>query len=142
YVQTGGGMIERNTDSDYFAFTAGPGAISLRVDPFSPGPNLDVLAELYNSNGQLIATGNPADHIYATIDTTLATGGTYYLRVAGAGTGDPLTTGYTNYASLGRYTFSLTAPAIAAPLSLQGSESADTFGLRLTSSGDLQVWQN
>jgi hypothetical protein len=46
---SGSGIIERNTDVDCYGFTTGAGAISLTVNPFSRGPNLDVLAHLYDS---------------------------------------------------------------------------------------------
>ncbi|WP_017294026.1 S8 family serine peptidase [Geminocystis herdmanii] len=99
---TGSGIIERNTDVDYYSFTTGTGPITLTVNPFTRGPNLDILAQLYNSSGTLITSSNPADLLSASINTTLASG-TYYLAIQGTGKGDPLGTGYTNYGSLGQY---------------------------------------
>jgi hypothetical protein len=99
---SGSGIIERNTDVDFFSFTTGAGAINLTVNPFSRGPNLDILAQLYNSSGVLVASSNPTDFLSATISTTL-NAGTYYLAIDGVGKGDPLTTGYTDYGSLGQY---------------------------------------
>ena len=54
------GVIERNTDVDVFGFTTGAGAITLTVGSTDLGPNLDVLAELRDANGVLIAASNPA----------------------------------------------------------------------------------
>ncbi len=99
---SGSGIIERNTDVDFYSFVTGAGSISFTVNPFSRGPNLDVLAELYNSVGTLIASSNPADFLSASITATVAAG-TYYLKIDGVGKGNPLTTGYTDYGSLGQY---------------------------------------
>jgi subtilisin-like proprotein convertase family protein len=61
------GIIEQNTDIDYFTFTVdGLGGIfSLDVTPFENGPNLDVKATIRNSAGAVIATSNPLDDILA-----------------------------------------------------------------------------
>ncbi|MDZ7970213.1 MAG: hypothetical protein RM368_35640 [Nostoc sp. DedSLP03] len=99
---SGSGIIERNTDLDFYSFVTGTGQISLTVNPFSPGPNLDILAELYNSAGTLIASSNPTDLLSASI-TTNVVAGNYYLKIDGIGKEDPLATGYTDYGSLGQY---------------------------------------
>ena len=102
---SGAGIIERNTDVDFYRFSTGTGAISLNVNPFSRGPNLDIWAGLYDSAGVLVASSNPTDSLSASIITTVAAG-TYYLKIDGVGKGDPLTTGYTDYGSLGQYSIS------------------------------------
>ncbi|MEH1844671.1 MAG: hypothetical protein V7L25_06595 [Nostoc sp.] len=99
---SGSGIIERNTDLDFYSFVTGTGLISLTVNPFSRGPNLDILAELYNSAGTLIASSNPTDLISASI-TTNVVAGNYYLKIDGIGKENPLSTGYTDYGSLGQY---------------------------------------
>ncbi|XHR85236.1 MAG: beta strand repeat-containing protein [Gloeotrichia echinulata GP01] len=99
---SGSGIIERNTDIDFYSFSTGAGALNLTVNPFSRGPNLDILAQLYNSAGTLIASSNPTDLLSASI-TTNVVAGTYYLAIDGVGKGDPLSTGYTDYGSLGQY---------------------------------------
>ncbi|BBD66720.1 hypothetical protein NIES4072_60060 [Nostoc commune NIES-4072] len=96
------GIIERNTDLDFYSFVTGTGLISLIVNPFSRGPNLDILAELYNSAGTLIASSNPTDLLSASI-TTNVVAGNYYLKIDGIGKENPLLTGYTDYGSLGQY---------------------------------------
>lgn len=96
------GLVERNTDSDDFAFVSGGGSLSLGVEPqTAPGVNLDVVASLYNSAGNLITTANDLAGIGATISTTVAAGN-YFLRVAGTGDSSP-SPGYSNYGSLGHY---------------------------------------
>ena len=97
------GIIERNTDTDVFSFTTGEGDISLSIDEFSRGANLDILAELFDATGTLITASNPASLLGASINT-FVTAGTYYLHISGTGSGDPLTTGYTDYGSIGQYT--------------------------------------
>lgn len=102
----GSGIIERTADVDVFSFTTTGGDIRLNIDPFRPGPNLDVRARLFDANGNLLTTSNPANLLNASISADLAAG-TYYLHVDGVGVGSPTTaspTGYTDYASLGRYT--------------------------------------
>jgi hypothetical protein len=106
------GNIGTTSDIDMFAFTTTGGAVTLNVKPAAKHPNLDVIAVLYNSAGNPLVTASP-DSLQASISTTLAAG-TYYLSVSGSGVGDPLTTGYTNYGSLGYYYISGTVPGSAA----------------------------
>src|SRR5206468_734053 len=71
-----------------------------------PGPNLDIKLDLFAADGTLIASANPTTVLTAGITTTLSAG-QYFLRVDGTGVGNPTIsppTGYTEYASLGRYT--------------------------------------
>jgi PKD repeat protein len=145
---SGAGIIERSTDADVFSFLTGAGSISINVNPSPRDPNLDILAELYDAGGSLVASSNPAG-MAASIAATVPAG-TYYLRIDGVGTGDP-TTGYSDYGSIGQYTISGTVinpgnqPPIAAaqanpasgvsPLavSFTGSASYDPDGGNLAS---------
>ncbi len=95
-------IIERNTDMDVFAFST-TGAIKATIKPIQAGANLDILAEILDSTGVVVATSNPIGAIDASFTLTVSPGA-YYLRVQGTGEGDPLTTGYTKYGSLGQYT--------------------------------------
>ena len=120
------GVIERNTDVDVFSFTTGSGPITLTVRPWimpsgsqTRGGNLDVVAELFNQAGALLATNNPDTTTSATIQANL-TDGIYYVRIRNAGTGDPLATtptGYTSYGSVGQYFISgtLTPSSVLIP---------------------------
>ncbi len=98
------GVIEQNSDQDFFSFTTTAGAINLDIDPFSNSPNLDVLATLYDSVGGLITTSNPTAALDANFNLPLSAG-TYYLSVEGVGK-NPLDTGYSDYGSLGYYSVS------------------------------------
>ncbi|MCP9833915.1 MULTISPECIES: zinc-dependent metalloprotease family protein [unclassified Cyanobium] len=116
------GVIERNTDIDMFRFNTGAGLVSFDIvnatrayigSPGSTitqyiapiGPNLDIAASLYRSNGSLVQTFNPADLTTASFSINLSAG-TYYLAIDGVGAGTPFAstpTGYTDYGSLGQY---------------------------------------
>ena len=106
----GNGLIERRTDVDFFSFMSGSGDISINVNPAQFGPNLDILAELYDSGGTLIASSNPVDSLLASIYETGLPEGEYFIMVDGVGKGDPQITGYNDYASLGKYTISGSVP--------------------------------
>lgn len=96
------GLIGAAADVDVFKFTAGAGSATFTVYPADLGPNLDVLVSLHDSSGGLLASANGADVLGATV-STYVNAGTYYVKVAGTGKGDPLTTGYSSYSSMGAY---------------------------------------
>lgn len=100
------GVIERPTDVDVFAFTAAAGNASITLKPATRSANLDALITLRDSAGTVLATANPVDALNAGISVALPAAGTYYLAVQGTGKGDPLTTGYTSYGSIGQYALS------------------------------------
>ncbi|QSA96857.1 PKD domain-containing protein [Methylococcus sp. EFPC2] len=97
------GVIERRGDVDYFVFASSAGSVELHISPARHGPNLDILAELYNSSGELLVSSNPAGSLDAHISELLPSG-TYYLKVTGVGKqasgSDP---GYPYYGSIGQY---------------------------------------
>jgi hypothetical protein len=102
---SGAGFIGTRSDVDAFSFVTGAGAVSLTLTPFAPGPNVDLLARLYDASGALIATANPAATLGATLAADLAAG-QYFVTVDGTGVGNPGVSppsGYTDYASIGRY---------------------------------------
>ncbi|QSX37654.1 PKD domain-containing protein [Shewanella sedimentimangrovi] len=105
----GSGLIHSRQDVDLYRFHAGAGSYSIDVQPAPFAPNLDILAQLYDANGNLLANSNPVDALSANLSGTLASAGDYFVKVDGTGKGDPLDTGYTDYASLGRYSISGTA---------------------------------
>lgn len=105
------GVIDRSTDVDVFSFNTGSGPVSLLVNPWiepsgiTRGGNLDVSIELRDAAGTVLATNNPQDTTWASIQTNLSAG-TYYLFVKNTGVGDPMNSspwGYTAYGSLGQY---------------------------------------
>lgn len=142
---SGSGIIERSTDADVFSFITAAGQVNLNISPAARGPNLDILAELYDGTNNLIATSNPTDSLGASFSLTLSSG-QYFLKLSGAGNGDPLATGYTNYASLGQYFVSgtvvpntadtfLTIGATSASKA-EGNSGSTSFTFTVTRSGD------
>ena len=100
---SGQGLIESTADSDAFRFrTSAAGTTSITVKPVTAGPNLDVLAEIVNAAGIVVASANPDTTVDATVSGSIPAG-EYILRISGTGMGDPATTGYTDYASIGAY---------------------------------------
>ncbi len=98
------GFIERNSDVDFFKFLTGSGNISISINPAPLGPNLDIQAELLDSNLNPILLSDPVG-LSSHIETVIPAG-MYYLAISGTGAGDPLITGYSDYGSLGQYTLS------------------------------------
>lgn len=95
------GLIGTQTDADVYAFVAGGGTVQFDISPAKLGPNLDLRADLLDSAGNVVATSNPVDTLGANLNVSVA-GGSYYLRIEGVGRGD-LSTGYSDYGSLGEY---------------------------------------
>lgn len=106
---SGSGIIETGSDADTFAFTTTGGAVSLTALGDATSQNLDVLAEILDAAGNVLAASNPDTLTDATVSASLAAG-TYFIRVSGVGRGDPLAGGYTDYGSLGQYSISGTVP--------------------------------
>ena len=105
-----GGVIERPADIDMFRVTSGAGTLSVTVATAARSANLDVLLELRDANGAVLASSNAADALAASLNVSVPAG-TYYIAVQGVGTGDPLNGGYTNYGSLGQYQVTGSVPA-------------------------------
>lgn len=100
------GLIETNTDVDAFKFSvSASSAINLILKPFEVKPNLDIKVSLYKSDNTLVTSNDISGSQNTTLSATIVAGD-YYLLVDGVGYGDPLNTGYSNYASLGYYSIS------------------------------------
>ncbi|MCH7226532.1 autotransporter-associated beta strand repeat-containing protein [Haloferula sp. A504] len=100
------GVIEQRTDVDFFRIEAAGGLLEVNADPAPRGANLRIEVKLYDAAGALLETATSEDTSAGTqpvILTRTVAGGSYYFSVDGIGNGDPLTTGYTDYASLGQY---------------------------------------
>jgi hypothetical protein len=93
------GIITTTTDLDYFKFSITKGSVcTLTVAPNVVKQNATIRVKLYGVSG-LIASN------LTTMITDLPAGG-YYITVDGSGDGNPLTTGYSDYGSLGTYSIS------------------------------------
>jgi hypothetical protein len=107
------GVIGMDLDLDVFQFTASSGMVQVSVSPYRDavsttwGGNLDVVLELYDSSGTLMATNNPELETTASL-SVLVSNGVYYLHIKPTGVGDPFLapfpSGYVQYGSLGQYT--------------------------------------
>jgi len=119
------GVISTRTDVDAFTFTSGAGPATIAAAPVPTSPNLDIKLELRDGNGNLVASDDPASGsssgdvstgMGASVTATL-TAGTYTVLVDGVGYGDPLSTGYSDYGSLGnfRLTGTVTTTTVGEP---------------------------
>ena len=68
------GIIERTNDVDFFSFTTGTGTVSFTISPAARGPNLDILANLYDSAGQVVSVSNPIGALNASFSLSLDAG--------------------------------------------------------------------
>jgi hypothetical protein len=133
-----GGFIGTAADTDWFSI-AGSGQISVVANVAPISPNLDLRAEVYDANGELVAASDPAS---ATISGDSATGlavnlsanlpasGTYYVKLDGVGNGDPLSNGYSDYDSIGYYALTVTVldPSNAPQVTTSSLPTANSFG--------------
>lgn len=108
------GIITTRQDKDVFRFTTGKTKLSIQVLSFLPGMlhrgMLNVGAKLFDERGTMIASASPqselpgASNLDAIFTPVSVPGGTYFLEVDGEGDREPLTTGYSDYSSIGSYT--------------------------------------
>ena len=107
----GAGVISSRNDVDVYRFDlTQTELVTIRANPAPTSPDLDISLTLQDASGTPVDSADPASAMVSTdvasgldaeISTTLAAG-TYYVHVDGVGYGDT-STGYTDYASLGRY---------------------------------------
>ncbi len=119
-----GGFITQSADVDVYRIDRTcSGSVTVSVDPAATSPDLDVRLTLLDADGAVLASADPpaaastqdlATGLAATLTSSLGTG-VFYLSVDGIGFGDPATTGYSDYASLGQYTLSTTQCPVSGP---------------------------
>ncbi|MFM2199718.1 MAG: hypothetical protein RLZZ505_3150 [Verrucomicrobiota bacterium] len=102
-------ILESTGDLDVFSFSTAGGSCSFTALGDSTSQNLDVLLEILDASGAVIASANPDSLTDATVTSTLAAGN-YFLRVSAVGRGDVLGDGYSQYGSIGQYTVTGSAP--------------------------------
>lgn len=124
---SGSGVIEKTTDGDWFAFTAGSGQASFKLSTASVGANLDAKLSLYRAPAApgllptLVASADPGDELGASLTAALSAG-TYYLKVSSHG----------SYGDVGQYSLlGSVAPGVSLPLASGALPPAapDTKGL-------------
>jgi hypothetical protein len=131
-----GGVIETTGDIDFFRFSSLDGVFNISANALDVnsqegengsntlGANLALELALYDSTGILIEAVNPTSTLGASI-TRILTEGEYYLSIQGASRGDPASTGFSDYASLGQYT--LTGTLSTGPLSVSGGANQNVL---------------
>jgi Protein of unknown function (DUF642)/Bacterial Ig domain len=119
------GVVERTADTDAFQFTTTGGAVTLTARPVAVNDwaDLAMMATLADATDTVIASNNLQNTVSATITTNLPAG-TYTFRVTGAGKNDPLTTGFSSYASLGYYSVTGSVAGARQPTRLSVGEYA------------------
>jgi len=144
------GVIERNTDVDWFSFTTNGGPFRLNVtvprvvgslDILTRGSNMAVSAELYNATGKLVQSSNRPDSLDASLSATLQPG-IYYVKIDGVGRGT-VAAGWSDYSSLGNYKvsgrFPLTTNLVISPAYLKYGQKGGE-GMFNISAGDKWTW--
>jgi len=125
------GLITTRTDVDALRFATQAGSITLNVDPFdytTGKANLDAMITLLNNAGATVATVDNVSTINSTLTITVAKG-FYTLLVDGSGRpAIPGDDGYSDYASIGKYTVSGTIQPNAAPSAVGDSAVVQPSG--------------
>ena len=128
------GIIERNTDVDWFQFSTSLATVSIDVDALAYKPNLDLWAGLYDDQGNFIAEANPSNALNAPFADLNLAAGQYFIRVQGVARNityapatdtfsEPSPTpysqsspqGYSGYGSLGQYEVKIAGIAASNP---------------------------
>ncbi len=113
------GVITSAADVDVYAFSTTGGTVIINADGVSYAPNnsgaqtamsnLDILLQLKDGAGTVLASSDHQNLLAGSITQTL-TAGTYYIFIDGTSYLNPLSTGYSDYASIGEYSISGTIP--------------------------------
>lgn len=111
------GIITTDADVDVFAIDHAGGTLTATALPAAFAPDLDIKLTIRDAAGTVVATVDPA---VRRVSANQATGldarlsqdlaaGRYTFQIEGTGAGDPASTGYTGYASIGQYTLTVDA---------------------------------
>ena len=101
-----GGTILNAADTAWYRIEAGGGQLRLNGAVSALGPNLKLGLSLVDANGNLLASSSTTtSSMSATLTYNVTQAGVYYAVVDGVGF-RTVDTGFTDYASVGRYTVS------------------------------------
>jgi hypothetical protein len=141
------GVIGTAADVDYFTFTTTATSLAtVAVRPPGTSPNLDAAVTLYDAAGRSLAVADPpsgatsaatATGLSAAVSVARLPAGTYHAKVSGVGSGDPATTGYSDYGSVGRYTVTFTVAPVPSvrTTALSTARRGRSFQQRLSADG-------
>jgi hypothetical protein len=109
------GYVTSPQDVDVYAVDrACSTGFTASADPAPTAPNLDIGLTLLDASGAELEHSDPASAGSGDVATGLSAAigshagpGVFYLAVDGVGSGDPATTGYSDYGSVGRYTLTI-----------------------------------
>lgn len=117
------GTLVNAADRAWYKFEASSGRATFRGSVSSLGPNLKLGLSIVDAQGTVLATSSTtAATLAANLTFNLPTTGTYYLVVDGIGYLDA-DTGFTDYASLGRYSVTGTWRLNQAPVASTAGSS-------------------
>ncbi len=124
------GLLRGADSVDTWKFSTSGGQLTATARPSVTDSDVDVQLELTSSSGATVVLSSLVDALSATVNQPLAAGD-YTLVVRPAGTGAKpaggYTTGYSSYASVGRYTLSgsvqgaITVPVFTSPTAVSGT---------------------
>jgi hypothetical protein len=134
-LPTGGvadGVIGTRADTDLFTVAHGcTGDLTAKAIGVGPGASLDLKVTVLRADGTVAGSADPTSgqdtRVWPAVPTGMdasvtvpAGNATYYVRVEGVGKGDPGTTGYSDYGSVGAYRLAIsncdgTMPATGTP---------------------------
>jgi hypothetical protein len=108
--------INSAADTDWFSIS-GSGQINIVANVAPTSPDLDLGVWVYDASGNLVGKSDPpaqtvsgdqATGLSVNSTFTLPAYGKYYLKLDGVGFGDPTSSGYSDYASVGDYSLTVT----------------------------------
>lgn len=118
-LPSGTAYITTRSDKDFYDLGECEGALTIDAEAAPVSPDLDIELRLYDGNGTLVDSDNPASArvsdfvasgMSASIDTTVEAG-SYVVSVDGVGNGSAVS-GYDDYASIGAYTLTSSCGAV------------------------------
>ena len=140
------GAITNRSDTDWFRLGLDcSDEVTIQAHPATRSPNLDIALRLRAANGDLVWESNPASvgvdydgagglssGIVRTVEA-----GSYFIEVDGVGVHDPVTDGYSDYASVGTYQLTVdgcgaTPPSEPQDVTINGDGETARAGLAWT----------
>ena len=115
------GVIGTRSDRDVFAVDHDcTTSLTASATGIGPGASLDLSVTVLRADGSVVGAANPTSGQNTSVWPYVPTGmdasvtvpagnAVYYVRVDGVGNSDPLTDGYSDYASIGEYRLAISA---------------------------------